>query len=181
MIRIISNDDRVLEFSVEQALHIPFVYDVYDNLMKAPTPAELPMYFATEAQLLILQRVLTAKIQSNGSFIPSFGGFKIGDCVVSQPPFMRLHWDECLDTIFHSLQESQIEALLELAQATCMWELRTGLLYLMIHRLLKRRNTFERFFVMDPYGLKRILMETYKSALTNVDHNDCCAHPGNSD
>lgn len=181
MFRLISNDDRVVEFSVEQALHIPFVRDIYENLLQRNEPLELHMPFASETQLLLLKRALTAKMLHATSFIPTFGGFKIGETVVCQPPFMHLHWDSHLDTIFHGLLESQIESLLELAQATCMWELRTGLLYLMLHRLLKRRNTFDQFMTNDPYGLKAILIATYKATLTNVDHSDCCVLPHSSD
>jgi hypothetical protein len=52
--------------------------------------------------------------------------------------------------------------LLCVAQATCMWQLRDGVLFLMLHRLLKGQNAFEQFFEENPYGLTNILVETYK-------------------
>ena len=162
MIRLISHEDRALEFPCALAREIPFVRDAFSNIDSFKGTTCLPTYFASEAQLLVLKRVLLPKVARGASFIPTFGEFKLGDTIVCRPPFTSLVWDSHLDAIFHSLVESQIMDLLCVAQATCMWDLRKGVLYLMIHRILKGSNTFEQFFEKNPYGLTKILVETYK-------------------
>ncbi len=180
MIRLISHEDRAVEFPRALAREIAFVRDAFDDIDSFEGTTDIHVHFLTEAQLLVLKRVLLPKVTLGASFIPTFGGFKIGTTIVSRPPFTTLCWDSCLDEIFHSLVESQIVDLLLAAQGMCMWDLRKGVIYLMIHRLLKGRCTFTQFFETDPYLLTDILVKMYKSALTNVDHNDCYVLPGSS-
>jgi hypothetical protein len=112
---------------------------------------------------LLLKRVLIPKVTLVTSFIPSFGDITIGGTILSRPAFTFLVWgSHSLDTVFHGLVESQIVDLLRIAQAICMWQLRDGVLFLMLHRLLKGQNAFEEFFEQDPYGLTNVLVETYK-------------------
>jgi len=180
MIRLISNDGKPVEFPKHLAREIPYARDAVTNLETFEGTLDLPIPFANEAQLLVLKRILIAKVALTASYIPRFGGFQIGNTVLSRPPFSHLVWDSYLNSIFHSLLEYQIEDLLIIAQATCMWELRTGALYLMIHRLLKGRNTFSKFFEEDPHELTKVLVEIYKTAFTSVDHSDCCVLPYNT-
>jgi len=162
MIRLISNDGKPVEFPRTLVREIHYARDAVTNIETFEGTLDLPTLFASEAQLLLLKRVLIPKVTLVTSFIPSFGDITIGGTVLSRPTFTFLTWGSSLDTVFHGLVESQIVDLLRIAQATCMWELRTGVLYLMLHRLLKGQNAFERFFEEDPYGLTNILVETYK-------------------
>jgi hypothetical protein len=162
MIRLISNDGKPVEFPRTLVREIPYARDAVTNIETFEETLDLPTPFASEAQLLLLKRVLIPKATLGVSFIPSFGDITIGGAILSRPPFSSLAWVSSLDTVFHGLVESQIVDLLCIAQAMCMWQLRDGVLFLMLHRLLKGQNAFEQFFEENPYGLTNILVETYK-------------------
>ena len=162
MIRLISNDGKSVVFPRMLAREIPYARDAVTNIETFEGTVDLPTTFASEAQLLLLKQVLIPKVTLGASFIPSFGDITIGGTVLSRPPFIFLAWNSSLDTVFHGLVESQIVDLLRIAQAMCMWQLRDGVLFLMLHRLLKGQNAFEEFFEQDPYGLTNVLVETYK-------------------
>ena len=170
MVKLISYDGITVIFPKNLAEEIPYIVDAFDNPAMLDTDTELHAPFASGAQLSILRRIVSAKVTLNSaSFIPLFGNIQLGDDCLPSPPFHSLIWKSCLTEVFMNLTQQETVDLLTVADAMCMWELRTGVMYLIIYNILKYKMTIRSFNVR----LQGIIKDLY---ISTVVHNDCCAH-----
>jgi hypothetical protein len=163
MILLKGYDDIEVSFTPAEAQQIPFVNDIiephewsHDLLLNMPG--------LSGNQLGLLRTVLHLK--QSTSFLPSDGVFLVGSTRLPAPPFTCLVWaSSALDNMFHILDESEILLLLTAAEFCCMWDLRTGLLCLILHRILMKGCTFTSFFQPRYERFHRQLLDLYHQRL----------------
>jgi hypothetical protein len=163
MIALKGYDGSEVKFTEEEARQIPYVADIVK-------PEEWDTDFSLDApclsgtQLRLLKSALHFK--QSASFLPSDGTFLVGSTRLPAPPFACLTWTSLpLDEFFHILDESEILLLLTTAEFCCMWDLRTGLLCLILHRILMKGCTFTSFFQPRYDRFHKQLVDLYHQRL----------------
>lgn len=165
MITLIANDDKHATLSESAAKWSPYIMDAFwGNELESPHEKTLDVPFATSEQLYLLKQVLEAKDKDGGTtdFIPSRGTLRIGELPVPAPPFVVIKWMPALDRVMSALREHEIIALLHVANDMCIWELRAGVICLMLHKIIIGQYNFEEFFATQaPSKLSEIIYKIY--------------------
>lgn len=180
MIRLISYDEEVVEFSKEMAQAVPYIKDAFWHEGDLDKDQELFANFASGAQLVLLKTVLQAKLESGASYLPKNGKIRVGNAMQEAPPFTSFTWHPQLNAIYNTLTEDEIIDLLYIADDMCAWGLRKSVLILMIQKIVMEKMNFRKFFHSHSSRLKEILDVTYRQILTNGVRNGYYDHQGNN-
>lgn len=169
MITLIANDDVQVVISNSVAKWSPFIADAFwnDELDKLQDKT-LDVLFATGEQLRIFKQVCEAKSAEGVAcgFIPARGTLLLGGLPVQAPPFVVVKWMPTLDRVMKSLNGSEIIGLLRLADSMCMWQLRDGVICLMLHKIVTEQNMFGEFFAdRRSSKLTQLIHKIYEESL----------------
>jgi hypothetical protein len=166
MITLVANDDTQVLFSAAEARYSPYIIDAFwdEDALKQDQILDAP--FATGSQLLILKVVLDAKVADGAAanFIPYNGCIQIGDLSFPAPPFVKLRWSPSLEEVLLTLSEQEIVDLLTIANDMTMWELRNGVICLMLHKIVTSQMSFKEFFEKK-CSLSNIVYSIYNERL----------------
>jgi hypothetical protein len=149
MITLIANDDTQILLHESIAKWSPYIMDAFwgDEFTKEQDkPLNVP--FATGEQLRLFKQICEAKAAEGPAcdFLPARGTLLIGGLPVQAPPFVVVKWMPALDRVMKALSGQEITDLLRVADAMCLWQLRDGLICLMLHKIVTEQNMFEEFF-----------------------------------
>jgi hypothetical protein len=175
MVNLISFDDVTVSFSREEAREIPYIVDAFGDESLLDTEEELPALFASGKQLLLLKQAHVNKIANKPvSFIPKFESIRFGNEYLRPPPFMKLVWKSYLTSFFELLSPEDLLELLIVADSMAAWELRQGVIYTIIHRIVTGKHAFHEFFASDDERLIQVVKVVYIHGLSNDKNNDYC-------
>jgi hypothetical protein len=177
MVRLVSNDDVSVEFPKKLVADVPYVKDAFDK--DIDDDAELLCFCSTGLQLLLLKEVLAARLADGGSFLPLQEKITIGACELAVPSFISATWSPSLDVCFKDLSETQIIDLFYVSDFMCMWELRSAIIILLLHKKITQRWEFNDFFQAYNPRVKEIIRAVYYESTIDM-HNDYYAHQDNT-